>query len=55
LIALQSDIPVHEVSLEDVRRGQLSALLTAFSAEGECMVVVDAGRSRSVADCPGYL
>ncbi|MCW9461164.1 D-threonate kinase [Klebsiella michiganensis] len=39
LIALQSDIPVHEVSLEDVRRGQLSALLTAFSAEGECMVV----------------
>ena len=48
LIALQSDIPVHEVSLEDVRRGQLSALLTAFSAEGECMVVVDAVEDRDL-------
>ncbi|WP_097054251.1 D-threonate kinase [Escherichia coli] len=42
LIALQSDIPVHDVSLDDVRRGQLSALLKAFAAQGECMVVVDA-------------
>ena len=42
LVALQSDIPVHEVSLEEVRRGELSARLTAFADEGECMVVVDA-------------
>ena len=48
LIALQSDIPVHEVSLADVRRGRLSALLTAFSAEGECMVVVDAVEERDL-------
>lgn len=48
LIALQSDIPVHEVPLEDVRRGKLSALLTAFTAEGECMVVVDAVEDRDL-------
>ncbi|MEX9252846.1 D-threonate kinase [Pseudenterobacter timonensis] len=48
LIALQSDIPVHEVSLDDVRRGQLSALLSAFATEGECMVVVDAVEDRDL-------
>lgn len=48
LIALQSDIPVHDVSLDDVRRGQLSALLRAFAAEGECMVVVDAVEDRDL-------
>lgn len=48
LIALQSDIPVHEVSLDDVRRGQLSALLRAFATEGECMVVVDAVEDRDL-------
>lgn len=48
LVTLQSDIPVHEVSLEDVRRGQLSALLVAFAAEGECMVVVDAVEDRDL-------
>ncbi|MDR9889388.1 D-threonate kinase [Pseudenterobacter timonensis] len=48
LIALQSDIPVHEVSLDDVRRGQLSALLSAFATEEECMVVVDAVEDRDL-------
>lgn len=48
LIALQSDIPVRDVSLDDVRRGQLSALLRAFAAEGECMVVVDAVEDRDL-------
>lgn len=48
LIALQSTIPVHEVSLEDVRRGGLSALLSAFAADGECMVVVDALEERDL-------
>lgn len=48
LVALQSDIPVHEVSLEDVRRGRLSALLSAFAAESECMVVVDAVEDRDL-------
>lgn len=48
LIALQSDIPVHEVSLSDVRRGSLSALLRAFATEGECMVVVDAVEERDL-------
>ncbi|HCA7079382.1 TPA: D-threonate kinase [Citrobacter sedlakii] len=48
LIALQSDIPVHDVSLDDVRRGQLSALLRAFAAERECMVVVDAVEDRDL-------
>lgn len=48
LVALQSDIPVHEVSLEDVRRDRLSALLSAFAAESECMVVVDAVEDRDL-------
>ena len=48
LVALQSGIPVHEVSLEDVRRGRLSALLSAFAAESECMVVVDAVEDRDL-------
>lgn len=48
LVSLQSDIPVHEVSLDDVRRGRLSALLAAFAAEGECMVVVDAVEDRDL-------
>ncbi|NBD00354.1 D-threonate kinase [Atlantibacter hermannii] len=48
LVGLQSDIPVHEVSLEDVRRGRLSALLSAFAAESECMVVVDAVEDRDL-------
>ncbi|MCP1630869.1 uncharacterized protein YgbK (DUF1537 family) [Citrobacter amalonaticus] len=48
LVTLQSDIPVHEVSLDDVRRGRLSALLVAFAAEGECMVVVDAVEDRDL-------
>ncbi|MDU7744839.1 MAG: D-threonate kinase [Citrobacter sp.] len=49
LVALQSDIPVHEVSLVDVRRGSLSALLSAFAKAGECMVVVDAVEERDLA------
>lgn len=48
LVTLQSDIPVHEVSLDDVRRGRLSARLVAFAAEGECMVVVDAVEDRDL-------
>lgn len=48
LVTLQSDIPVHEVSLDDVRQGRLSALLVAFAAEGECMVVVDAVEDRDL-------
>jgi len=48
LVALQSDIPVHEVSLEDVRRGRLSALLSAFAKESECMVVTDAVEDRDL-------
>ncbi|MCR9027128.1 D-threonate kinase [Citrobacter amalonaticus] len=48
LVTLQSDIPVHEVSLDDVRRGRLSTLLVAFAAEGECMVVVDAVEDRDL-------
>ena len=48
LVALQSDIPVHEVSLEDVRRGRLSALLSAFAEESECMVVADAVEDRDL-------
>lgn len=48
LIALQSDIPVHEVHLDDLRRGRLSAELRAWSAEGECMVVVDAVEDRDL-------
>lgn len=49
LVALQSDIPVHEVSLADVRRGSLSALLSGFATAGECMVVVDAQEERDLA------
>ncbi|HCC5833176.1 D-threonate kinase [Citrobacter farmeri] len=48
LVTLQSDIPVHEVSLDDVRRGRLSTRLVAFAAEGECMVVVDAVEDRDL-------
>ncbi|QMI04114.1 D-threonate kinase [Citrobacter sp. RHB25-C09] len=48
LVTLQSDIPVQEVSLDDVRRGRLSALLNAFAADGECMVVVDAVEDRDL-------
>jgi len=48
LVTLQSDIPVHEVSLDDVRQGRLSARLVAFAAEGECMVVVDAVDDRDL-------
>lgn len=48
LIALQSQIPVHEVHLEELRRGRLSALLEAWAAEGECMVVVDALEDRDL-------
>lgn len=48
LVALQSDISVYEVSLEDVRRGSLSALLSAYAVEGECMVVVDALEERDL-------
>ncbi|MFS9381619.1 D-threonate kinase [Citrobacter sp. ANG330] len=48
LVTLQSDIPVHEVSLDDVRRGQLSALLSALAKQGECMVVVDAVEDRDL-------
>lgn len=48
LVTLQSDIPVHEVSLDDLHRGRLSALLAAFTAEGECMVVVDAVEDRDL-------
>lgn len=48
LVALQSDIPVREVSLEDVHRGRLGALLSAFAEEGECMVVVDAVEDRDL-------
>lgn len=49
LIALQSDIPVYEVHLDDLRRGALSALLAAWANEGECMVVVDAVEERDLA------
>src|SRR5690606_36301209 len=48
LVALQSGIPVHEVSLEDVRRGRLSALLSAFAKESECMVVTGAVEDRDL-------
>ncbi|MDM2734065.1 D-threonate kinase [Citrobacter sp. Ct235] len=48
LVTLQSDIPVHEVSLDDVRQGRLSARLVAYAAEGECMVVVDAVDDRDL-------
>ncbi|EPJ9674089.1 TPA: D-threonate kinase [Citrobacter freundii] len=48
LVTLQSDIPVHEVSLDDVRCGRLSARLAAFAAEDECMVVVDAVEDRDL-------
>ena len=48
LVALQSDVPVHEVSLDAVRRGELSALLAAYAAEGECMVVADAVEDRDL-------
>lgn len=47
-MALQSDVPVHEVSLDAVRRGELSALLAAYAAEGECMVVADAVEDRDL-------
>lgn len=48
LVAQQSEIPVHEVFLEDLRRGALSALLRAYAAEGESMVVVDAVEDRDL-------
>jgi len=48
LVALQSDMPVHEVHLEDLRRGRLSALLSGWAAEAECMVVVDAVEDRDL-------
>ena len=34
LIALQSDIPVHEVSLEDVRRGAIERPVDGFFSRG---------------------
>ncbi|MCS2160732.1 four-carbon acid sugar kinase family protein [Scandinavium sp. H11S7] len=48
LVALQSDMPVHEVHLADLRRGRLSALLSGWAAEAECMVVVDAVEDRDL-------
>lgn len=48
LVALQSELPVHEVHLDDLRRGRLSALLKAWADEGECMVVVDAVEDRDL-------
>lgn len=35
-------------SLQDVRRGGLSALLTAYAAEGEGIIVVDAVEERDL-------
>ncbi|EAR2922814.1 D-threonate kinase [Salmonella enterica] len=48
IVALQSAIPVYEVFLQDVRRGGLSALLTAYAAKGEGIVVVDAVEERDL-------
>lgn len=48
VVALQSEIPVYEVFLQDVRRGGLSALLTAYAAEGEGIIVVDAVEERDL-------
>ncbi|CFY70356.1 inner membrane protein [Salmonella enterica subsp. enterica serovar Typhi] len=48
IVALQSEIPVYEVFLQDVRRGGLSALLTAYAAEGEGIIVVDAVEERDL-------
>ncbi|HAT1610253.1 TPA: D-threonate kinase [Raoultella planticola] len=48
LVAQQSEIPVHEVFLEELRRGALSALLSAYAAEAESMVVVDAVEDRDL-------
>ncbi|CAI0997169.1 D-threonate kinase [Serratia quinivorans] len=42
LIALQTDIPVHELDLSVVRGGELSKRLDGFSQQGRCIVVVDA-------------
>ncbi|EGR8108156.1 4-hydroxythreonine-4-phosphate dehydrogenase PdxA [Salmonella enterica] len=48
IVALQSEIPVYEVFLQDVRRGGLSALLTSYAAEGEGIIVVDAVEERDL-------
>lgn len=48
LLALQSAIPVHEVHLKQLQRGELGALLAAWADEGECMVVVDAQDERDL-------
>ncbi|EHV4826624.1 D-threonate kinase [Salmonella enterica] len=48
IVALQSEIPVYEVFLQDVRHGGLSALLTAYAAEGEGIIVVDAVEERDL-------
>lgn len=39
---------MYEVFLQDVRRGGLSALLTAYAAEGEGIIVVDAVEERDL-------
>lgn len=48
LIARQSNLPVHEVHLDSLRRGGLSAVLSAWATDGECMVVVDAVEERDL-------
>ncbi|WP_434636447.1 D-threonate kinase [Klebsiella sp. I138] len=48
LIARQSSLPVHEVHLDSLRRGRLSAVLSAWATDGECMVVVDAVEERDL-------
>lgn len=48
IVALQSEIPVYEVFLQDVRRGGLSSLLTAYAAKGEGIIVVDAVEERDL-------
>lgn len=42
LIGLQSQLPVYQIPLEQVRGGKLSALLARYAVQGEGMAVVDA-------------
>ncbi|WP_058912289.1 D-threonate kinase [Entomohabitans teleogrylli] len=49
LIGLQSQLPVYEVSLEQVRHNELAALLRHYASLGPAMVVVDALQDRDLA------
>ncbi len=48
LVAQQSDIPVHEIFLSQLRRGEASALLAVYADEGDAIVVIDAEEERDL-------